>query len=101
VKFIDLSLQINPHKEKGKKVQNYYFSQNLLPLNAKKLKNNFFGLEEVMNHFLMQMESQCLFFTYHVTLNQCYLKAGLGTSTSLEPYYISGPKYCGFSSGKS
>jgi hypothetical protein len=48
----------------------------------------------------MQMDNQCLFFTYHVTANQCYLKAGLGTSVaSLEPYYISGPKYCGFSSG--
>ena len=45
------------------------------------------------------MDSQCLFFTYHVTAKICYLKPGLGTSTSLEPYYISGPKYCGFSTG--
>ncbi len=46
------------------------------------------------------MDTQCLFFTYNVTAKQCRLKAGLGTSVlTLQPYYISGPKYCGFSSG--
>ena len=47
-----------------------------------------------------QMEKQCLFFTFNVVTNVCYLKPGFGTSVgSLQPYFTSGPKYCGFSAG--
>ena len=46
------------------------------------------------------MERQCLFFTFNVATNECLLKSGLGTSVAgLQAYYISGPKYCGFSTG--
>ena len=47
-----------------------------------------------------QSDKKCLFFTYHMTADVCYLKQGFGTTVyGLEPYYISGPKYCGFMTG--
>ena len=47
-----------------------------------------------------QSDKKCLFFTYHMTADVCYLKQGFGTTVyGLEPYYISGPKYCGFTTG--
>ena len=37
---------------------------------------------------------------FNVATNECLLKSGLGTSVAgLQAYYISGPKYCGFSTG--
>ena len=32
--------------------------------------------------------------------NICYLKVGYGTQLSLNVYFVSGPKYCGYMTGK-
>ena len=61
---------------------------------------NYISCHGFLINTIFPQDDRCQFFTRNVMANTCYLKVGYGTRISLNAYYVSGPKYCGYLTGE-